>query len=172
MGARVRAWLARLREKALGRRWRYVVWHTAAHGNVRTGEVYDTSAAQIDAWHRAQGWRGIGYHFVVRLDGRVEEGRSLSEVGSHVRGLNRQAIGICFSGHGDLQPLSDAQVRAGVALTAALCKSYGIPVHRVLGHRECGELVGYAIGKTCPGKLVDMREMRVKVQEALDAVSE
>ena len=79
-------------------RWRYIVWHTAAPGDAKTGNVSDTTAAQIDAWHRAQGWNKIGYHYVVRMDGTVEEGRLLSEVGAHVRGLNRQAIGICFTG--------------------------------------------------------------------------
>lgn len=155
-------------------KWRYIVWHTAAHGNPATGEVYDTTARQIDAWHRAQGWNKIGYHFVVRLDGTIEEGRLLSEAGAHVRGLNRQAIGICFSGHGDLKPLTEAQLRAGVSLTVALCRWWNIPAHRVIGHREVNELikagalgVEYRVSKTCPGRLVDMRDVRVRIMQEL-----
>lgn len=34
----------------------------------------DFSVADIDRWHRAQGMNGIGYHYVVRLDGTVERG--------------------------------------------------------------------------------------------------
>lgn len=179
MVALVKRWVEKLGLRRDWRRWRYVVWHTAAHGNPKTGEVYDTTAAQIDAWHKAQGWRKIGYHFVVRLDGTIEEGRLLNEEGAHVRGLNRSAIGICFSGHGDLQPLTALQMRAGLALTAALCRQWGIPVHRVIGHREVNRLVEagvlpveYRVSKTCPGKLVDMREVRVRLQEVLDAISE
>ena len=33
----------------------------------------DFSVADIDRWHRAQGMNGIGYHYVVRLDGTVGE---------------------------------------------------------------------------------------------------
>ena len=35
----------------------------------------DFSVADIDRWHRARGMNGIGYHYVVRLDGTVEKGR-------------------------------------------------------------------------------------------------
>jgi hypothetical protein len=162
----------RLRRLFRRHHWQYIVWHTAAHGNPRTGEVYDTTAAQIDAWHKAQGWQKIGYHFVVRLNGDLETGRELDEIGAHVEGLNHRAIGICFSGHGDLQPLTDAQVQTGVNLTVALCKAYHIPVSRVLGHRECAEILKRPLFKTCPGKLVDMRVMRVKIQEVLNALQE
>ena len=34
-----------------------------------------SSAAQIDTWHRQQGWKlGIGYHYVIRRDGEIEPG--------------------------------------------------------------------------------------------------
>ena len=33
-----------------------------------------SSAAQIDSWHRKQGWKlGIGYHYVVRRNGEITE---------------------------------------------------------------------------------------------------
>ena len=32
----------------------------------------DFSVADIDRWHRARGMNGIGYHYVVRLDGTGE----------------------------------------------------------------------------------------------------
>lgn len=173
----IQRFLERFRAKR-ARAWRYIVWHTAAHGNPQTKQVFDTTAAQIDAWHKAQGWNKIGYHFVVRLNGDIEEGRALNEVGAHTRGLNSQAIGICFSGHGDLQPLTEAQMSKGIALTVALCRLYNIPARNVIGHREVNELVQqkqlaieYRVSKTCPGRLVDMREVRARVQEVLDAVS-
>ena len=27
----------------------------------------------IDRWHKARGWRGCGYHFVVLMDGKIED---------------------------------------------------------------------------------------------------
>lgn len=58
----------------------------------------DIGAAEIDRWHRARGWLKIGYHFVIRRNGQVELGRSLSRPGAHVRGYNAHSIGICMVG--------------------------------------------------------------------------
>lgn len=63
-----------------------------------TPEGRNFTAADIDAWHRKQGWSGIGYHYVVRLDGSIEEGRPRDAVGSHVAGRNSDSIGICYIG--------------------------------------------------------------------------
>ena len=57
-----------------------------------------SSAEQIDAYHKSKGWKGIGYHFVVRRDGNIEHGRPIEEVGAHVRNHNRYSIGICYEG--------------------------------------------------------------------------
>ena len=57
-----------------------------------------SSAADIDRWHRERGWKGIGYHFVVRRDGTVETGRPIEEKGAHCRNHNRHSIGICYEG--------------------------------------------------------------------------
>ena len=42
----------------------------------------DFKAKDIDRMHRARGFSQIGYHFVIDLDGTIEEGRSLSNRGS------------------------------------------------------------------------------------------
>ena len=57
-----------------------------------------SSAADIDRWHRARGWKGIGYHFVVRRDGTVEPGRPVEQVGSHCQNHNAHSIGVCYEG--------------------------------------------------------------------------
>lgn len=31
-------------------------------------------AADIDRWHKERGWQGIGYHWVITIDGTVEAG--------------------------------------------------------------------------------------------------
>lgn len=62
------------------------------------GPEQESSAADIDSWHRANGWQGIGYHFVVRRDGSVELGRPIEVVGAHVVHHNRYSIGICYEG--------------------------------------------------------------------------
>lgn len=66
-----------------------------------TAEGKDYHAADIDRWHRQQGWTGIGYHYVITIDGKVERGRSLDKVGAHCVGHNTGSIGICYIGGTD-----------------------------------------------------------------------
>lgn len=58
----------------------------------------ETSVEEIDAWHRARGFKSIGYHFVIGLDGRVMTGRNIKEPGAHCKGHNAHSIGICYVG--------------------------------------------------------------------------
>lgn len=55
------------------------------------------NAADIHQWHREFGWAGIGYHYVILLDGTIEKGRPDFWEGSHCRGHNEK-IGICLIG--------------------------------------------------------------------------
>ena len=55
-----------------------IVVHCSA---VRPGQ--QSSAEDINTWHRNKGWKGIGYHYVVRRDGTVEL---------------RYSIGVCYEG--------------------------------------------------------------------------
>lgn len=72
----------------------HIVLHYSA-----TYEDQDIGAAEIDQMHRARGWSGIGYHYVIRLDGTVEIGRSPeTRTGAHVGGANTGKIGICCIG--------------------------------------------------------------------------
>ena len=57
-----------------------------------------SSAEQIDSWHRRRGWKGIGYHYVVRRDGTVERGRPEAAAGSHCKNHNRNSLGVCYEG--------------------------------------------------------------------------
>lgn len=45
----------------------YIVLHHAA--------AVTCSAADVDRWHKQNGWSGIGYHHFVRKDGDVYRGR-------------------------------------------------------------------------------------------------
>ena len=63
-----------------------------------TAEGKDFKAADIDRWHKAKGWDGIGYHHVVDLDGKVEPGRPESKVGAHCLKHNTNSIGVVYVG--------------------------------------------------------------------------
>lgn len=63
-----------------------------------TEEGGDFDADDIDVWHTERGFLGIGYHYVVKLDGTIQTGRDLTKAGAHVSGHNRNTIGICYIG--------------------------------------------------------------------------
>jgi N-acetyl-anhydromuramyl-L-alanine amidase AmpD len=59
----------------------------------------DQKAAEIRRWHMQEnGWKDIGYHFVIDRDGDTVEGRPLEQAGAHARGHNTNSIGICLVG--------------------------------------------------------------------------
>lgn len=63
-----------------------------------TPPSHDIGREEIDEWHRARGFDGIGYHNIGRRNGAVEFGRSPDVPGAHVRGHNADSIGICLVG--------------------------------------------------------------------------
>jgi len=156
--------------------FKYIVWHTAAHAY--KGKVFDTTAAAINEWHIARGWKGIGYQRVIRFDGSIEEGRPYTESGAHVQGMNSRAIGYCFSGHGDVAPLTPEQLATGLRITREDMVKYDIPVKNVIGHREVNAIVVRdgltgvpTVNKSCPGMLVDMTKIRQMLSESTEIVS-
>lgn len=123
------------------------------------------SAKEIDRWHKARGWRGIGYHFVVLngrprssgeyipdLDGSIEHGRPITQMGAHVLGHNNNSVGICLIGGA----ITQAQVDAAVKLCRELLDDYP-SITAILGHNEAP-----GASTECPGAL-DMPEFREQV---------
>ena len=54
---------------------------------------------EIDRWHRQRGFKyGCGYHYIIRRDGTVENGRPLEMIGAHCLNRNQHSIGICYEG--------------------------------------------------------------------------
>lgn len=69
-----------------------------------TQEGRDYRASDIKRWHTqpvskgGRGWSDIGYHYVVDLDGRIEGGRPIDQVGAHCTNHNAHSIGVCYIG--------------------------------------------------------------------------
>ena len=98
-----------------------------------------SSAADIDQWHKANGWKGIGYHFVVRRDGSVEAGRPIEQAGAHVRNHNRHSIGICYEGGYDAtgeaaDTRTPEQVKALRSLVEQMHERF--PKALIVGHHD------------------------------------
>ena len=100
----------------------------------------DVAATDIDRWHKARGWGGIGYHYFIRRSGEIEKGRPLEQVGAHVYGHNKQSIGICLAGGVDEagkkgeDNFTQAQYASLRSLIGSLQELF--PGIRVCGHRD------------------------------------
>lgn len=97
-------------------------------------------AMEIDRWHKARGFKKIGYHFVVKLDGTIEAGRSISEIGAHCKGNNYDTVGVVYVGGLDengkpADTRTEAQKVALKALLKTLCILYP-SIAKVSGHRN------------------------------------
>lgn len=90
--------------------------------------------------HRQRGFRSIGYHFVIRLDGTIEPGRDVALDGAHCTGWNHRSIGICYIGGLDrngrpADTRTEAQREALVRLVEDLRLVFP-SLKQVIGHRD------------------------------------
>lgn len=119
-----------------------IIIHCAA-----TPEGRNFTVADIDQWHKQRGWRGIGYHFVIYIDGSVHKGRPVEEVGAHCLNHNAHSIGVCYiggctaDGKRPKDTRTPAQKAALRRLVGELRKQY--PQASVHGHGEFAN-------KACP----------------------
>ena len=120
----------------------------------------DFTATDIDRWHRERGFNGIGYHYVIRLDGKLEKGRDVALAGAHCKGWNERSVGICYIGGLDengrpADTRTNAQKRVLYQIIIDLQREYNIL--QVLGHRDTspdlngdGVIEPYEYVKACP----------------------
>ena len=106
-----------------------------------TPEGRDYTVSRIREWHVAgNGWKDIGYHWVVYHDGSIHAGRPESEPGAHCAGHNARSIGVCYiggvatDGKTPKDTRTHAQKRALRTLVAELKERY--PQARVYCHNQ------------------------------------
>lgn len=63
-----------------------------------TPEGRAVTVQEIEKWHREKGYNGIGYHYVIGLNGEEWKGRDINVVGAHTVGQNANSIGVCYIG--------------------------------------------------------------------------
>lgn len=115
------------------------------------GKAFTTE--DIRQWHTlpvaqgGRGWKDIGYHYVIHLDGSVHQGRPEGTVGAHCKGQNGCSIGVCYigglaaDGRTPKDTRTQAQKNAMNRLIGELRRRY--PEATVHGHYEFA-------AKACP----------------------
>ena len=117
-------------------------------------EPFQSQVDEIRKWHvQDNGWSDIGYHWLVSRSGDVLTGRPESKVGAHVRGQNKNSIGICLIGGGGSEAgdkpaehFTPVQMEAARRLITEILERH--PNATVHGHNEFA-------AKACPGFQVD-----------------
>jgi len=108
------------------------------------GQEFDVD--DIREWHLRRGWRDVGYHYVIKLDGTVQEGRPLEEVGAHAKNHNRNSVGICYIGglSEDRKPKDTRTQEQLISLRNLVAEIlFQFPNATVLGHNQISS-------KACP----------------------
>lgn len=111
-----------------------------------TPEGRNVQFADVESWHKKAGYKKIGYHYLILLNGTIVKGRDESEVGAHTVGQNDKSIGVCYVGGLDknMKPKDTRtphQTTAMIRLIKELKGRY--PNAVVYGHRDFAR-------KACP----------------------
>ena len=108
----------------------------------------DIGVEKIKHWHVVDnGWDDVGYHYVIKRDGTLEEGRDESMVGSHAKAVNGTSLGICLIGGSNKQGdwennFTDEQFETLKDIVIKLKDKYNI--NKIIGHYEVDDI------KKCP----------------------
>ena len=121
-----------------------------------SGNLGEKDPKKIEHLHMdKRNWDDVGYHYLIKPNGEIFEGRKIYNKGSHVGGANTGKIGVLLMGDYDEQwwdfddTLSESHISSTNALIKTLVNNF--PKIRMLGgHREYLPDKGY----TCPGNLI------------------
>lgn len=107
----------------------------------------DLSAEEIHRIHRAQGWSGVGYHYIIRKDGTIEQGRPEWAWGAHAEQYNPYTLAVHLCGNFEIGIPTAAQIESAAYLIGYLCEKYDLVPDKdhVVGHRDL-------MATACPGK--------------------
>jgi hypothetical protein len=101
----------------------------------------------IRRWHvEERGFVDVGYHFFIRKDGTVEEGRPIQLMGAHCANHNLRSIGICLGGK---HQFTDIQFNAAKKLCEALIYRFKIKKSEIYPHSHFNR------NKSCPNFNLD-----------------
>lgn len=105
-----------------------------------TPEYKDYTVTDIRQWHKAQGWKDIGYHYVVYRDGSIHEGRDVDVAGAHCAGHNANSIAICYVGGVATDGKTPKDTRTELQKVGLLNILYDLkriyPYAKIYGHRD------------------------------------
>jgi len=111
-----------------------IIHHSAGNGNIN----------EIDSLHRKiNGWKTIGYHYIIEKDGTIYETIPLQIVTNQVFSFNKESIGVCLIGNFEIEKPTIRQYFALIKILIIL--KYQFPKSKIMRHGELN-------ATQCPGK--------------------
>lgn len=112
-----------------------------------------------------QKWPGVGFHYFIYDDGRIQQTQPLEVISYHAGDANSTSVGICLAGNFTDQPPTEAQLLAAGQLTAWLLQQLNLPIEAIHPHKD------YVV-TACPGDQWDGgakwgEQLRRQVKDAL-----
>ena len=104
-----------------------------------TKEGRDFDVKDVRRWHLQRKFKDIGYHYLVLLDGTVQEGRPVEQPGAHCTGHNANSIGVCYVGglDADGKPADTRTLKQRYALRFLLSElRHKYPQATIHSHRD------------------------------------
>ncbi|NSX54045.1 peptidoglycan recognition protein family protein [Parasulfitobacter algicola] len=118
-----------------------VFLHCSASDHANHDNVSTIRRWHMDAPPKGRGWSDIGYHYFIRKNGTLENGRSLEKTPAAQAGHNKSTIAICLHGL-HVSKFTEAQFDRLKELCVEINNAYGgrVTFH---GHNEVA-------AKACP----------------------
>lgn len=136
-----------------GNRPKVIVLHHAAS---------EATVEEVHEMHKKKEWYGIGYHFYIGTDGTIYRGRSEDVIGAHVKGHNKDTLGICLQGNFEKKKLEKEQLDSLVNLLTYL--SFKYPIGEFKGHNDLAQTL-------CPGKNNSVKEIEKRLEEKMKEIT-
>jgi N-acetylmuramoyl-L-alanine amidase len=116
----------------------------------------DIGVKEIREWHtKDRCFSDVGYHYVIRRNGKLEDGRPIGRIGAHCKGHNLYSVGICVVGRDEFDP---RQIVTLDALLESLMETFHLRPGAIYGHYELTDK------KTCPNMKMD--DVRARITNA------
>lgn len=81
------------------------------------------------------GMAGIAYHYFIRKDGEIYEGRPHKTRGAFLKDYNGDSIGLCFEGNFNKEKMGEKQINASIMLLSLLSLAY--ETNSILPYWQC-----------------------------------
>lgn len=134
---------------------RYIGLHHS--GGIRTIQEYHQMHIQ------EKGWAGLGYNFIVDLEGKIYKGRDPKYIPAGVLGHNKDSLHICAIGNFENMVMPDVQKEA-IKWLVVYCITTWPTIKSAKGHKEL-------MATDCPGKNYPLNDIRAVVTHGLTTVS-